>query len=471
MTATSVRVPIVHRRVHRPRAPRRATWWPAAVWALTSAGLGGVFGLWAGGGGPAALGASGATQLASIGHICGLLASYLLLLQVLGMARLPWVERSFGQDSVTRWHRWTGFASFHLMVGHVVVALWVATTRARVPWLRETCTAVATMPGMLAATVGFALLVAVVVSSTRAARRRTRYESWHLLHVYAYLGVVFALPHQLWTGDDFAGSTAATVFWWTLWAAATVAVLHFRVAHPLWVSLRHGLRVAQVVPEGDAVVSLHVSGRNLRRLRVEPGQYFVWRFLTGSGWTRGHPLSLSAAPSSAGLRVTVATRGDDGARIAGLRPRTRVLVEGPYGRLTPAARTRPRVAAFAAGSGIAPVMSMLHDNAGSPVVDTLVLRTPRRDVVPLADDIRWLIRETGLRFFVLPGRRASQGPAWLPAGTWHGDGPSAVRALVPDLADHDVLVCGPGPWTRALVADLHAAGAARDAVHVERFDW
>ena len=53
---------------------------------------------------------------------------------------------------------------------------------------------------------GVAALVMVVVTSLRAARRRLRYESWHLLHLYAYLGVGLAPPHQVWTGADFIGS-------------------------------------------------------------------------------------------------------------------------------------------------------------------------------------------------------------------------------------------------------------------------
>ena len=46
--------------------------------------------------------------------------------------------------------------------------------------------------------------------AVRAARARLRYASWHLIHLYAYLGVGLALPHQLWTGQDFLSSTAAT---------------------------------------------------------------------------------------------------------------------------------------------------------------------------------------------------------------------------------------------------------------------
>ena len=45
----------------------------------------------------------------------------------------------------------------------------------------------------------------VVVTSVQAARQQLRYESWHLLHLYAYLGVGLALPHQLWTGQELPG--------------------------------------------------------------------------------------------------------------------------------------------------------------------------------------------------------------------------------------------------------------------------
>ena len=73
---------------------------------------------------------------------------------------------------------------------------------------------------MLLAAAGTAALVMVVVTSVRAARGRLRYESWHLLHLYAYLGAGLALPHQLWTGADFRSSPVATAFWWGLYLAA-----------------------------------------------------------------------------------------------------------------------------------------------------------------------------------------------------------------------------------------------------------
>ena len=107
-------------------------------------------------------------------------------------------------------------------------------------------------PGMLLAVAGTVALVMVVVTSVKAARRRLRYESWHLLHLYAYLGVGLALPHQLWTGQEFLASPGPTVFWWTLWAAAAGAVLVFRIGLPLWRTLRHDLRVTSASPRRRA---------------------------------------------------------------------------------------------------------------------------------------------------------------------------------------------------------------------------
>ena len=145
---------------------------------------------------------------------------------------------------------------------------------------------------MLLALAGTLCLVMVVVTSIKLARRRLRYESWHLLHLYAYLGVGLALPHQLWSGQQFLGSPGRTVFWWTAWGVAAAAILFWRVGLPAYRTLRHDLRVTSVVREADGVVSVYITGRDLAALRVEAGQFFSWRFLAGHGWSSAHPYSL-----------------------------------------------------------------------------------------------------------------------------------------------------------------------------------
>src|SRR5690349_4038382 len=58
--------------------------------------------------------AAPATALTAIGRLTGLLAADLLLIQVLLMARVPWIERAWGQDQLARWHRLVGFTSINL---------------------------------------------------------------------------------------------------------------------------------------------------------------------------------------------------------------------------------------------------------------------------------------------------------------------------------------------------------------------
>jgi predicted ferric reductase len=85
---------------------------------------------WASGGGIQDLTAWD-TGLTSAGRLTGLLASDLLLVQVLLMARVPVLERAFGQDRLARHHRIVGFTSFNLLLGHLVLITWGGTSTRR----------------------------------------------------------------------------------------------------------------------------------------------------------------------------------------------------------------------------------------------------------------------------------------------------------------------------------------------------
>jgi predicted ferric reductase len=456
------------------RRPALRRWWTDAVGSVVWATLLVVVALWVSHGGVQELAGDLGTSLTSLGRLTGLLASDLLLLQVLAMARIGWVERAIGQDRLARWHRLLGFTSVTLMAVHIglVVVGYALLDGLGIP--RETWALVTTAPGMLLATAGAALLVLVSVTSVRRARRRLRYESWHLLHLYAYLGVGLALPHQLWTGGDFLATPAATVYWWTLWALAAAAVVVCRVVLPVRLSLRHRLVVAAVTSETPGVVSVHLTGRRLADLRVAAGQFFVWRFRSGPGWTRAHPLSLSAAPTTDGLRITLDVRGDDGARLAGLAPGTPVLVEGPYGRLTPEVRTRPGLALLGSGLGVAPLVAVLQDAVRTGTLDrpaTLVRRLHRGGDQPLDADLVALVHAGWVRVVDVTGPRSTTGTTWLPADAGHLPGPQALALLVPDLADSDLYVCGATAWVTAVADDARAAGVPADALHVEHFSW
>src|SRR5689334_4354068 len=372
MTATITRPAVIMPSASRPRIgsggrpPRVPRWWADVGGVTAGLSLLIVTALWVSNGGVQQMIGGGADAVSAVGRVTGLVASDLLLIQVLLMARIPLVERSYGQDELARRHRWVGFTSFNLMVLHVVaITLGYAATSPAGLW-GTIVDFVLNYPGMLLAVAGTVALCAVVVTSMRAARRRLRYESWHLVHLYAYLGVGLALPHQLWTGQEFLTSPVATVYWWGLYAAALASVLVWRVGLPVYRSLRHALVVTDVRAENDGVTTVTVGGRHLHRLPVQAGQFLHWRFLGGPGASRAHPYSLSAAPDGHSLRITVAHLGDGSSALSRLRPGTRVMVEGPYGRLHAGVRTRAKVLLMASGIGVTPMRALLEDLEQQP---------------------------------------------------------------------------------------------------------
>jgi predicted ferric reductase len=465
MTLLAERTKQVHTQV---RGPAR---WDARVRVAAVVGLWAsllfVTYLWVDDGGLQDL-TSWETALNSLGRITGLVASDLLLVQVLLIARIPVLERAFGQDRILRQHRVIGFTSFSLMLAHILLNTWGYAGGAPTSIPGTFWDLTTTYPGMLLAVAGTACLIVVVVTSVKVARRRLRYESWHLLHLYAYLGAGLALPHQLWTGQQFLDSPAATVFWWSFWALAALAVLVYRVALPLWRTSRHDLRVTSVVAEGDGVTSVYMKGRAMDRLRVDAGQFFIWRFLGREGWSRGNPYSLSAAPDGRSLRISVKALGDNSARTPSITRGTAVQVEGPYGRLSQRARTQQKVAFIGAGVGIAPLRALAE---GLDYFDGDAVMLYRfTDSAIFQREFAVLARERGLAVNYLAGSRRSP-DSWLGAGAGGLSDVEALQHLVPDLAERDVFVCGPQPWTDSVRRCALAAGLPAHQFHVECFGW
>lgn len=454
MTVTQSPPPVGH------RAPRPAHRRSPALPLLTAAGAGGlaVLALWWQDTG-AVVGAAG--WLTGAGRIAGLLSGYTCALLVALMARVPLLEQRVGSDRVARWHASAGRWTICLLVAHIVLITLGYAVQGGVDPLAELGTIVFHYPEMLKGTTGAVVLVAVGVVSARAVRRRVRYEAWYYLHVLTYAAVFLAFGHQLVLGADLSVHRGAQVAWYVLYLGAAALVLWFRVLVPVRLNLRHRLRVVAVVHEAPGVTSVWMSGHRMDELIATPGQFLRWRFLTAGMWWTSHPYSLSAPPAGGALRITAKALGDHSAALALLRPGTRVWAAGPYGALTPARRRRPKVLLVAGGTGITPLRTLFEVLPAAPGDLTLLYRARTPDELALRGELEQIAQARGARLhYVLntpDGRRtriSAQALVWL----------------LPDIAVHDVYLCGPPGFARDVYDALRAAKVPASRIHHESFE-
>jgi ferredoxin-NADP reductase len=138
--------------------------------------------------------------------------------------------------------------------------------------------------------------------------------------------------------------------------------------------------------------------------------------------------------------------------------------------MTGARRRRHRVLLIAAGIGITPLRALLDEpdyNRGDAV---LLYRARSAGDVVFRAELDALAAQRGVRVEYLFGPRAEG--RWLPSNAPRSVSDAALlRRLLPDVAAHDVFICGPGPWMATVASSLQEAGVPSRQVHLERFDW
>jgi|ERR1017187_4238634 predicted ferric reductase len=391
------------------------------------------------------------------GRVTGLSGTYLMIIMVLLVTRLPWLEETVGQVRLVRWHRTVGGWPIVLIALHVVFITLGYAEASHVGVLSEFWTFIVHYPDMLTATVAFALLIMAGVTSLPAVRRKMKYQTWWAVHLYLYLALVLAFAHEIKIGVMFIGHPITLDFWIALSAGTVGAILSFRFFRSLVRNLLHQLRVVEVREEAPGVYSIIISGRNISQLQVSGGQFFQWRFLTRGLWWHSHPYSLSALPRPPYIRVTIKRLGMQSLAATRLKPGTRVFVEGPYGVFTRHARRSERVVLIGAGVGISPVRALLEDLPSTTKVTVILRASSVADLVH-RDEVAELVKSRDGRLHEIVGSRQNV----------RLDAP-VLRKLVTNLRNSDVFVCGPTGFSDDVTESLLQLGVRRERIHRETF--
>ncbi len=385
---------------------------------------------------------AGPTSLAA-GRIVGLVAGYVLLVQVLLMSRVPALERWVGGDRLSRWHREIGGTVVVAVLAHAVLILFGYADLDRLSLFGEAKLLITRYDNMLSAFFAAGIIAALGLLGIRAVRKAVPYELWKWLHLSSYAVLLLGFGHQFSHGQQLFRPGPVRTGWIAFYLLVLAVLVWGRVLAPLRFNLRHRLTVADVVAESPDTISVYLTGERLDRLDVLGGQFFRWRFLDRGSWWQSHPFSVSAARNGRWLRLTVKVVGAHTNDLRDLEPGTRVWAHGPSGTFTAAHRTCQRALLIAGGIGITPIRAMLEE---LPPGATVIYRASRPADVVLSRELDWLAEARDIDLWYVIGSREDPGPRQLLS-------PGGLRRLVPDLPNRDVYLCGP--------PGLIDAGAAR----------
>ena len=223
------------------------------------------------------------------------------------------------------------------------------------------------------------------------------------------------------------------------------------------------LRVKRVVRETSDAVSLvlDVPERCSARYRYQAGQFLRLRVnVDGQDLCRCY--SMSSAPLEDDLQITV--KRDPGGLVSNWLNDTvsegiEIHAAPPEGRFC-LRDTTDEIVAFAGGSGITPIMSLVRTALVSSSRRIRLLYANRsRDSVIFAEALSRLADEHADRLVVVHHIDDDSGVVT----------PPVVESFVAGTGAADFYICGPGPFMDTVEATVLESGIPRERLHLERF--
>ncbi len=386
------------------------------------------------------------------------------MLQFFFMGRMPWLERVFGLDALSRIHRANGKRAFWFLVAHPILIIAGYSLNTGLSFWGQYLELFTQFPHIRLATLGSVLFLIVYGTSVYTVVLRLKYESWYFVHLTAYLAVFASFWHQFSLGTDLLDNRIFYGYWVALYIAVFASHLVFRFLRPWYLYQRHQFRVARLERESPEAVSVYISGKNLDRFPVQPGQFMIFRFLTRGLWWQAHPFSLSMVPNGRELRITVKELGDFTKIVRNLAIGAKVLIDGPYGVFTDLFSVSSRVLLIAGGIGITPIRSLAEQMLAKGKDVAVLYANKTTDGIVFKKELEALKERYPARIIHV----ISEQPDY--AGERGRIDQEKIVRLVPDVASREVYLCGPPPMMDSLIGILRGLGLAPERIHYEKFE-
>lgn len=406
--------------------------------------------------------------LIALGRITGLLAEYLLLLQLILIGRIRVIETAFAFDRMNQLHRWIGTYLVLLLVLHPILLVLGYAQANQLGLAAQFVQFLTGWEGVFLGFIGLIFFVILTVLSLPIIRQKLRYETWHATHLGMYLAIALIFDHQVQSGDVTRGSAFA--YWFALNFLVFGLVLVYRVLRPLWLYRRHRFVIERVVQETPEVTSVYITGRDMRSFHFNAGQFAEMLF-----WQKGlrswHPFSFSAPYNGTSLRFSMKQLGDFTNHSPELQPGTPVLIDGPLGLFIGGEATHKKFLLIAGGIGVTPIRSLMEELLAQEKNVICLYACRDRSHVVFHDELQQLVdaaQERALYHVFLSATDTAtiREPFHLGRVTRE-----ALTTSVPDIAERDVYICGPWVMVEGVINDCLALGVKKSAIHFEKFQF
>jgi predicted ferric reductase len=401
-------------------------------------------------------------DIRTIIRLAGLVGFTLMSFQFILSARLPFIERTFGQDKLMVAHRTAGISSLIVLFAHGPLYLIDRISLEGGLFLQ--------LPQELpivSGSLGFTLLLFLGIGAAFRAALRIPYDLWKTMHKLTYFLYPMLFIHAMLLGGTIRSSIVVYIQFLLMFALVLVS----------WVwRLSLGIRARRQPYMLSAVRNLN---RNVHEfsfagpeMNHRPGQFAFLTLVKDGKRQPAHPFTISSSPLQKDLTFTIKESGDFTAEIPSLPPGTEAYIEGPYGRFSYTnIPDKASLLFIAGGVGITPMLSMLRilqtDDPDRPVLLLWGNRTPE-DVFlkEELDDIQKAMKHLRLIHVFSESRGEVSGYGehafgFIDAGV--------INEYIEKVEDWETFVCGPPVMMKKLIPELRRMGFPGRRIHQERF--
>ena len=406
-----------------------------------------------------------AGQLLAYGRLAGLLAAFAILVQIILAGRIKWVEKAFGLDRLLHLHHIIGFSFLVFLFAHPILVNMGHAMQADTSQWEQFIDFCRNWEGVLAATIGFIIMVAATGFSILYMKKWLKFETWYYTHLTLYIAIALAFGHQLEVGSDFTDNVWFARFWYALYIFTFGNLLFYRIIRPIYFFMRHRFYVAKVVAESENVTSIHIEGKKMNKFKARAGQFVIVRFWSKGFRWQAHPFSISCLPDGKAIRITIKQLGDFTNTIPNLQTGTPVYIDGPHGIFNAGRCGSSKVLMIAGGIGITPIRSVAEELIAEKHEVVILYANRDEKSIVFRKELDDLMASSSGKLQVF--HILSNNPGWN-GEKGHID-LEKIKRLVPDVLDRKVYLCGPPQMMKTVRKILVQFGLAKSNIFYERF--